>query len=239
MKRLLSLLILSASLLLTSGCNSKNTNKTPSNAERLYNDYCIGCHNDNKSPFVNRQWLFGNSKDEIINSIKLGRISYGMPAFEKGLTDKEIEQLADYILTLSESETKETTEPSASAEIHKSEVQSFRVDTVVSGLDVPWGLEFLPNDQLLISERSGALLLFTTDGQLITINNSPQVFAKGQGGLLDLELHPQYEENGWIYIAYSSPDEDNSTIANTAIIRARLQGSQLTDIEFFVIQIKR
>ncbi|WP_430814740.1 PQQ-dependent sugar dehydrogenase [Carboxylicivirga sp. RSCT41] len=231
MKRLLSLIILSAGLLLTSGCHSKNTSKLPNNAERLYNDYCIGCHNDNKSPFTNRQWLFGSSKDEIINSIKLGRISYGMPSFEKGLNDKEIEQLADYILTLSEAKTSEPDESSSSSTIHKSEVQSFRVDTIVDGPDVPWGLEFLPDGQLLISERSGALLLFTTDKQLLTINNSPEVFAKGQGGLLDLELHPRYEENGWIYIAYSSPDDDNKGIANTAIMRARLQGTQLTDKE--------
>ncbi|MCU4156074.1 PQQ-dependent sugar dehydrogenase [Carboxylicivirga sp. A043] len=229
MKRLLFLAIFSSGLLLISGCNSKKTVQTSKDAEKLYNDYCIGCHNQNKSPFTNRQWLFGNSKDEIINSIKLGRISFGMPSFEKGLTDNEIEQLAEYILALAQQKQTEKTSSSKRTGIHESEVQNFRVDTIVSGLDVPWGLEFLPDSSLLISERSGTLLLYTSDEELILVANSPEVFEKGQGGLLDLELHPQYEQNGWIYIAYSSPNKSDNTIANTAIMRARLQGHQLVD----------
>jgi glucose/arabinose dehydrogenase len=57
------------------------------------------------------------------------------------------------------------------------------------------------------------------------------VLAKGQGGLLDIELHPDYKQNGWIYFSYSSPNEEDKSIANTAIMRARLNGDQLIDQE--------
>ncbi|MBS2213640.1 PQQ-dependent sugar dehydrogenase [Carboxylicivirga mesophila] len=199
--------------------------------QQLFNSYCIGCHNDKKSSFIAREWLFGGNKVEIINSIKHGRVSFGMPAFSEGLNDKQIESMADYILALA-SQTKTTAkiEPSKIS-VHKSEVQTFTVDTVLSGLDVPWGLEFLPDGSLLISERDGDLLLFTSEGQLTKVSNSPNVLAAGQGGLLDLELHPNYEQNGWIYMAYSSPGTEDEKLANTAIMRARLQGNELIDNE--------
>jgi len=211
-----------------------NTKKTSSVAspdgKELYKDYCIGCHNDHKSSFTNRQWLFGNKKDEIINSIKHGRVSYGMPAFSGGLNEQQIIDITDYIISLASLKKSKVVEVKSS-EIVKSEDQIFKVDTVVTGLDVPWGLEFLPNGRLLISERGGDLLLYTKDGQLTKVSNVPEVKAKSQGGLLDLELHPQYQKNGWIYIAYSSPNEIDKSIANTAIMRARLKGTSLVDHE--------
>jgi len=196
----------------------------------LYNNYCFGCHNDHQSPFTDRQWLFGSHKDEIVNSIKYGRASYGMPAFNNGLNDKQITSITEYILTLNAQKNTYPKHTSTSSYI-KSEVQTFRVDTVVSGLDVPWGLVFLPDGRLLISERGGDLLIHTIDGKLTKIKNIPEVKAEGQGGLLDLELHPQYQQNGWIYIAYSSPNEIDKSIANTAVMRARLKGTSLTDHE--------
>ncbi len=199
--------------------------------QALFNSYCIGCHNDKKSSFIAREWLFGGDKKEIINSIKHGRVSFGMPSFSEGLNDKQIESMADYILALA-SQTKKTAQPELSSiRTHKSEDQTFIVDTVVSGLDVPWGLEFLPDGSLLISERGGDLLLFSPDKHLTRISNVPKVLAAGQGGLLDLELHPDYEQNGWIYMAYSSPNAENEELANTAILRARLKGNQLINKE--------
>lgn len=200
--------------------------------QQLYNSYCIGCHNDKKSSFIERNWLFGGNRNEIINSIMHGRVSFGMPSFSEGLTEKQIESIADYILALAAQKKESDTPTTASSnKIHNSEVQTFTVDTVVSGLDVPWGLEFLPDGSLLISERGGDLLLYTTDGQLTKVSNSPRVLAEGQGGLLDLELHPDYANNGWIYLAYSAPANDDDKLANTAIMKARINGNELVDNE--------
>ncbi|MEX0883441.1 MAG: PQQ-dependent sugar dehydrogenase [Cyclobacteriaceae bacterium] len=106
---------------------------------------------------------------------------------------------------------------------------NYEIETVVEDLKIPWGFDFLPDGSMLITERSGELILFK-DGQKTMISGVPAVRAKGQGGLLDITLHPDYEENGWIYLSYSS-EEGEGEGANTAISRAKLEGNQLTGLE--------
>ena len=119
--------------------------------------------------------------------------------------------------------------PETEGEVYISEELDFEVQTVVNGLDVPWGMAFLPDGAVLISERDGNLRI-VRDGELQDdpIEGTPEVWANGQGGLLDITLHPDYEENGWIYISYSNPGDGG---ANTAIIRAKLSENSLTEIE--------
>ncbi|MGS2763176.1 PQQ-dependent sugar dehydrogenase [Sinomicrobium sp. M5D2P9] len=111
--------------------------------------------------------------------------------------------------------------------IHEPETVDYTVETVVDDLSVPWGMAFLPDGSMLITERSGELIRFK-DGEKTAISNVPEVYARGQGGLLDILLHPDYENNGWIYLSYSTPEgEENG--AHTAIIRTKLQGDALVD----------
>lgn len=114
--------------------------------------------------------------------------------------------------------------------IIQSEVQRFIADTVVSGLGVPWGLVFLPDGSLLISQREGNLQLFRNGKLSPPISGLPPLMEGNQGGLLDLCLHPDYPRNGWIYISYSALDTSSSTRkGSTAIMRARLRGNRLVD----------
>src|SRR5690606_5109391 len=88
--------------------------------------------------------------------------------------------------------------------------QGYEVETVVEGISVPWGMVWLPNGDMLVSDRGGSLYR-VRDGKIAgTIAGVPEVHVNGQGGLLDLELHPDYTEDGaensWIYISYSSPE---------------------------------
>jgi glucose/arabinose dehydrogenase len=113
---------------------------------------------------------------------------------------------------------------------------NLKVDTVATGLTMPWASALLPNGDLLVTERGGKLRLVKNgklDPQEIT--GVPEVFYKGQGGLLDINLHPDYKTNGWIYISYSSPkaagEEGDEGGANTALIRAKLKDHALTDIQ--------
>ena len=213
-------------------CQIKQENNATlesSNTEEIFNNYCLGCHNDKKSSLVNRKWLWGSSKDDLFKSIKHGRVAHGMPSFKNGLSDTTIYSLVDYILELKEMVP--IVDDDNNLDIEISQSLKFRVDTIVSELDVPWGLEFLPNGELLISERDGELIRFTKDKRLEKINGLPPIKAFGQGGLLDLELHPDFINNGWLYFAYSSPNERNNNICNTAIMRARLNGNQLINKE--------
>lgn len=123
--------------------------------------------------------------------------------------------------------------PADDAPVVKSERLDFILDTVVTSEEMrnPWGMAFLPNGDILVTDRGGALHL-VHDGELHPdpIAGVPDVRAKGQGGLLDIEVHPQYEENGWIYMTYSKPFNDGGE-GTTALARARLKDHALVDLE--------
>ena len=116
----------------------------------------------------------------------------------------------------------------ARAELIDSSAHRFRVETVADGLDHPWAVAKLPDGSFLVTERRGTLQRIAADGKKTEIGGVPKVAARGQGGLLDIALHPDYAENGWIYLAYSKPIGDGSL---TAIARAKLQDDRLTDLE--------
>ncbi len=101
----------------------------------------------------------------------------------------------------------------------------FTSEIVVDGIQNPWGMVFLPNNNILISEKSGKLLLFKS-GNTIEVGNAPEVYNRGQGGLMDIELHPDYKNNGWIYFSYASSEGDDKG-GNTAILRAKLSNNRL------------
>ncbi|AKA33919.1 PQQ-dependent sugar dehydrogenase [Flagellimonas lutaonensis] len=106
---------------------------------------------------------------------------------------------------------------------------NFTAESVVDGLQNPWGMAFLPDGSILITEKSGKLIHFK-EGKKVEVANTPEVYDRGQGGFMDVELHPDYAQNGWIYFSYSSTDGEGSG-ANTAIMRAKLRDNQLTNKE--------
>ncbi|MEH6656462.1 PQQ-dependent sugar dehydrogenase [Leeuwenhoekiella marinoflava] len=108
-----------------------------------------------------------------------------------------------------------------------SEVYSHEV--IVPDLINPWGMAFLPDGGLLITEKSGELIHFK-DGIKTEIEGVPEVYNRGQGGLLDICLSPDYADDGWIYITYSST-QGSEKGGNTALMRAKLSETSLTDQE--------
>lgn len=195
-----------------------------------YQKYCSGCHGENLEKFAAKRWMEEDENTSAVKSIKNGIENMGMPAFEKTFTNAEIAELAAYIkegVPLDRSKLQPAVAPGG---IMESEVQLFKVDTVVTGLKVPWGLAFLPDGDLLISERAGTLHRFSKGRLSPPIEGLPPIMATGQGGLLDLCLHPDYDKNGWIYISYSALNtKSNKPTGNTAVMRARLQGNRLVD----------
>jgi len=115
----------------------------------------------------------------------------------------------------------------------QSEDEAFRVVRLVGGLEQPWGIAWLPDGRKLITERPGRLLL-VDDGEVINISGLPDIQAQNQGGLLDIELHPDYETTGWIYFTYSAPSDNNNTA--TSLARAQLNSSELTNVEILFSQ---
>lgn len=111
-----------------------------------------------------------------------------------------------------------------------SEEHPFEARVLVQGLEHPWGMAFLPDGRRLVTERPGRLRVISAEGKLDPepVRGLLHVAAVGQGGLLDIALHPDYANNGWIYLAYVGEAQGRY---GTEVIRARLQQHTLRDIE--------
>lgn len=112
-----------------------------------------------------------------------------------------------------------------------SELHDYRVVTVAEGLENPWGIAFLPGGDILVTEKAGDLRVIR-DGQLLSepIGGVPAVLPAGQGGLMDVVPHPDFESNRWVYLTLSKPVGDGSS-ATTAVVRGQYDGSALTGVE--------
>jgi len=115
------------------------------------------------------------------------------------------------------------------------EKHAIRVVTVTEGLDHPWGLAFLPDGRMLVTERSGQLRLVNADGQLDPepVAGLPKIAVRGQGGLLDVALHPRFDENQLVYLSYAAPGEGG---AGTEVARGRLVDKRLEDLKIIFTQ---
>ena len=113
----------------------------------------------------------------------------------------------------------------------RSAFHDYRVVTVADGLEHPWSMAFLPGGDMLVTERPGRLRI-VRQGTLLAdpVPGVPEVFAEGQGGLLDVVLHPDFASNRLLYLSFSKPNADGSQ-ATTEVVRGRSENDRLTAIE--------
>ena len=205
---------------------------------KLWTEVCANCHGATMAgaqapSMLDDVWTSGGDDASLAAVIKNGNVPKGMPAFGSLLTDQEIRAMVVYIRETAgkaKAAGGSYAAPAANVTV-KSEKETFKLETVVDGVNTPWGLDFLPDGRMLITEKTGALRIADAKGTLAAepVQNVPAVWSKGQGGLLDVAVHPAYAQNGWIYLSYSDPGENDS--AMTAVIRARLKGNALVDVE--------
>lgn len=109
---------------------------------------------------------------------------------------------------------------------------TLNIERVASGLNRPWSVAFLPDARYLVSQRSGELILIDQQGNKQALKGMPQVSTQGQGGLLDISLHPRFGQsdgqNDWIYFTWSKPE---GNLSRTALSRAKWQGDSLGPVE--------
>ena len=116
----------------------------------------------------------------------------------------------------------------AAAQAIRSEEHAFRLVKVADGLERPWSLAFLPDGRMLVTEKAGRLRV-VKDGRVAgEVRGLPQVTVHGQGGLHDVVLHPQFEKNQLVYLAYAARGDDG---VGTELARGRLAGERLEDVQ--------
>ena len=207
----------------------------PRNVAKLYGELCASCHGatltGGQAPsLLDDEWKWGGDDASLAKSIKDGNLAAGMPPMGGALSEQEVRAMVIFIreeAAKAASGQAKTTKPDANR-IVKSQLHTFKFESLAIGLDVVWGVDMLPDGRLLVAEKPGRLRVIE-NGALRPepVGGVPEVWSKGQGGLLDVAVHPDYAANGWIYLSYSDPGPDDS--AMTAVIRGKLRDGQLVD----------
>lgn len=154
-----------------------------------------------------------------------------MPSYENSLDDDEIRLLVEYLYAEQSRAGVEKPDPPTQLE---SIDYTIGCEIWVDNLDIPWAIVFLNKDTALFTERPGKLRL-VVNGKLLEdpVKGIPEVLAEGQGGLMDVNIDPDYKRNGWVYLSYSHPIEpaqgEERPPAMTRIVRGKIRAMQWVD----------
>jgi glucose/arabinose dehydrogenase len=122
-------------------------------------------------------------------------------------------------------------------DVYTTDLYKIRVVTVARELKNPWGLAFLPDGRMLVTERPGRLRYVDDSGNVSKpLAGVPEVFARGQGGLLDVVLDPEFHANRYVYLSYAQPGKGGG---GTAVGRGRLKETQLEDFKVIFRQVPK
>jgi aldose sugar dehydrogenase len=201
----------------------------PRDVAKVYAEVCAACHGatlegGKAQTLLDDTWVFGGDDASMATTIREGRLAAGMPPFGALLTAPEIRAMVYYLrearATLRAATPRRATTPDRS--VRKSERHDYRLEIVADGLQTPWGMTFLPDGRLLVSERPGSVRVLELGKPLTPpIAGTPAVWARQDGGLLDVAIHPDYATNGWVYLAYCEPGPPSTS--TTKIVRGRIR----------------
>ncbi|MDD9895803.1 MAG: PQQ-dependent sugar dehydrogenase [Gammaproteobacteria bacterium] len=228
----------------------------------MFQDNCAVCHGENlegaaQGTPLRGNLLHGESMDEIIESITTGYETAGMPGWRDIFAPVEIAGLAMYILETRDNVGYATSNYDAPLEIPTEEFatahHSFRLETVVADLaPLPFSIAPLPDGRILVTEKTQGVRIISTDGSKSElIEGTPTAYddiyrlesridiERGMGWLFDINLHPDYEQNGWIYLYHSDrcegcneiSREQQRPVSMNRLVRGRLDGNQWIDQE--------
>jgi len=202
---------------------------TEERIKKIYAEYCAGCHGEKMEAFVDRRWKYGTTKEAISASIANGSIDFGMPAYRGIIKEKDIDRMAELMVSyIKDVDQYKMKRPANN--VFKSQGMTIVLDTIAADMRSPWGFTQLPDGNYLITDITGVLYLVDQHRNKTVIKNTPKVLDEGQGGLMDIELHPDYANNEWVYMAYSKfRTEGNGTVTSTAIIRGKIRNNEFTD----------
>lgn len=211
--------------------------------DQVFDQLCSSCHGKDLSTgvggsLVDGEWKHGGSDADLMKSIKEGNAQLGMTPFGKVLEDRQIRSLVIFIRE-KEKQARERgmdfpkPEP---GKVTKTLHEAYKVEMVVEdGLKNPWAIAFLPDGRKLVTEKAGRLRIVEADGKLNPepVKGIPAIIDHGQGGLMEVAVHPDYEKNGWIYLGFADGTREGKEVKTiTAYVRGKLRDGRWTAQEW-------
>ncbi len=240
MRNLLPLLVAGAVVgVVTSHAPLRSQSPAPTaalpNAAGLYGSLCANCHGPTlqggQGPsLVDAEWTHGDTDADISRVIRDGVPGTPMLPFRSALTDLQIRSLVIHVRE-AQARARLGALPPAALPLPPrvaSERHVFRTEVIADGLDTPWGIEFLPDGALLVSERPGRLRVIRGGQLQAPVSGVPEVWVRQDGGLLDIAVHPRFADNGWVYLAFSETGPTTGS-SSTRVVRGTLRDNALVD----------
>ncbi|PHR93181.1 MAG: hypothetical protein COA69_04310 [Robiginitomaculum sp.] len=198
--------------------------------EELYAKNCAACHGADlggglAANLADDVWVNAKTASEITAMIKNGNDDLGMPGFGDQLSDSDIADVHIFIKSQAgRQKVTAATEAKSGSTLVETEVW-------IDGLDAPWALVFTSAHHALLTEKSSGEIFEVIDGKKaeMPVSGVPKVNSKGQGGLLDVAIDPDYAENGWIYISFSHQLENGKDLNMTKVVRAHIKQGRWID----------
>jgi glucose/arabinose dehydrogenase len=206
--------------------------------ETLWERNCASCHGKlaqgggaGTKSFLTEEYRSRSYDRGFFDTIKEGKADLGMSAFGETLTNEQIWGLVNHIRQLQdEAFRKGGGGPKRGKEgVYTSQHATYKVSDVVDDLSTPWSVDFLPDGGMLITERPGTLRLWKDGTLSAPIKNTPRSRETGQGGLMDVAIHPDYAKNGLIFLAFTQEIDDhpgkqeNHKGTHTALVRGTIK----------------
>ncbi|HVV28698.1 MAG TPA: PQQ-dependent sugar dehydrogenase [Rhizomicrobium sp.] len=181
-------------------------------AHEIFTTTCTGCHGASLQPGPRGPSLFApdylsaHSDAQIVQAVADGPANTPNHNFRNLFSPEEIAQMPAYLRIRGGILGRHAGPvPDITGRVFKTQKATFRAETLVKGLDQPWGMAFLPDGRLIFTERAGRLRFMDRKGNISgPVKGTPKVFVRQDGGLLDVALHPDFAKNGWIYLSYST-----------------------------------
>jgi len=197
----------------------------------LYNQHCAVCHGRNGEgglggSLISGEWQHADTDEAKARVIREGLPDLGMQGFDDTLDAEQIRALVIYMREL-KTLADDDKGPRVNNDIHETEKLSYKLERIAENPSRMWSVDFLPDGRYLITEIDGALRFVDTDGTLREpVADTPDIVRHGQGGLLDVALHPDYADNGWVYLVYARGEGRN---AMTSLVRGRVKDNRWID----------
>jgi len=206
--------------------------------KELYGDNCAGCHGDDLaggsgSSLIDDEWIHGSSDEAIAAAIRDGAPDMGMPAWEGAMDEKQIRAMVIFIHEMKTKSQQDALQKSLEGDVVSAAGHRYSLEELGAGEGLLWSIDFMPDGAMLVTQRDGVLWHFK-DGERSQISGTPEVWQHGQGGLMEVALHPDFTQNGWVYLSYSEntgAEERDKDAGMTTVVRGKIIDGHWQDQE--------